>query len=94
MVKVNPAITSRTFYGFGSVNAVLLLPERVYSLSNCGIEIDRDVNAVRNILRLAQAMFSAGVSTGEFGSKVKEIDGVGLRCAVVKRTQNSIMVRK
>ena len=30
-----------------------------------GIEIDRDVNATRNILRLAQAMSSVGVSARE-----------------------------
>ena len=42
----------------------------------CGIEINRDVNAARNILRLAQAMSSARVSAGEFGSEVKHIYGI------------------
>ena len=58
---------------------MILLSERVYSCSECGIEVDRDVNAARNILRLAQAMSSAGVSAGEFGSEVKQIDGIELR---------------
>lgn len=75
---MNPADTSRTCFGCGSVKAVLLISERVCSCSNCGIEIERDVNAARNILRLAQAMSSAGVSAGEFGNEVFEIDGTGL----------------
>ena len=94
VVKVNPANTSKTCYGCGSVKSVLLLSERVYSCSNCGIEVDRDVNAARNILRVAQAMSSAGVSAGEFGNEVKQIDGVELWQGVVERIQNSIVTHK
>lgn len=78
MVKVNPANTSKTCSRCGIVKAVLLLLERVYTCSKCGIEVDRDVNAAHNILRLAQSMSSAEVSAGEFGSGVKEIDSVWL----------------
>lgn len=78
VVKVNPANTSKTCSRCGSVKAVLLLLERVYTCSKCGIEVDRDVNATRNILRLAQAISSAGVSAGEFRSGVKVIDSVWL----------------
>ena len=90
-LKVNPANTSRTCSGCGSVGVVLLLSERVYSYSSCGIEIDRDFNTARNIFRLAQAKSLARVSAGEFGNGVKEIDGVMLWCSHVKRTHNSIM---
>ena len=62
--------------------------------SSCGIEIDRDDNAARNFLRLAQATSSAGVSAEEFGSEVKQIDGVELWQGIVERTQNSIVYDK
>ena len=78
MVLVSLRDTNKTCYRCGNVKDLLLLRERVYSCSECGIEVDRDVNAARNILRLAQAMSSARVSAGEFGSDVKEIDGIGL----------------
>ena len=94
VVKVNPANTSKTCSGCGSVKSVLLLSERVYSCSDCGIEVDRDVNAACNILRLAQATSSARVSAWEFGNEVKQIDGVELWQGVVERTQNSIVTHK
>ena len=83
VVKVNPANTSRMCSRCSSVKAVLLLSERVYSCSNCDIEIDCDINAARNMLRLAQTMSSAGISAGEFGNEGKEIDGIGLWEGVV-----------
>ena len=73
---------------------MLLLSEYVYSCSKCGIEVERDVNAARNIIRLAQAMYSARVSAGEFGSEVKQIQGVELWQGVVEGTQNCIVVHK
>ena len=83
MVKVNPANTSKTGSRCGSVKAVLLLLERVYTCSKCGIEVERDVNAARNICRLAQAITSAGDSAGELRSGIKEIDSVWLQLGVV-----------
>ena len=94
VVKVNPVNTSKTCSGCGNVKSVLLLSERVYSCSECGIEVDRDVNAAHNILRLARATSSAGVSAGEFGNEVKQIDGVELWQGVVESTQNSIVTHK
>ena len=91
---MNPANTSKTCSGCGSVKAVLLLSERVYSCSECGIEVDGDVNAAHNICKLAQAMSSAGVSAGEFGIEVKQIYGVEPRQGIVERTQNSIVSHK
>ena len=67
------ANTSRMCSGCGSVKAVLLLSERVYSCPNCGVEINRYVNAARKILRLAQALSSDEVSVEEFGNGVKEL---------------------
>ena len=83
VVKVNPANTSKTCPRSGSVKAALLLLERVYTCSKCGIEVERDVNAARNIFRLAQAITSAGDSAGELRSGIKEIDSVWLQLGVV-----------
>ena len=93
-MNVNTVNTSRACSGFGSVKAVLLLSERVYSSSNCGIEINRDLNATRNILRLAPAMSLAEVSAGQFGNGVKEIDGAELWQGVVERTQNDTVAKR
>ena len=65
VVKVNSANTSRTCSSCVSVKAVLLLSVRVYLCSKSGIEVDRDVNAARNILKQMQAMSLAGVLAGE-----------------------------
>lgn len=83
--------TSRTCSFHGSVKAVLLLSVRAYiRVPVFGIEIDRDVNATRNNLRLAQAMFSVG----GFCWEVRQIDSVGLWQGVVQRTHNTIVSHK
>ena len=65
------------------------------SANRCkGIQIDCDVNADRNFLRLEQSMCSAGISAGESGNEVKEIDGVLLWLGAVERTQNSMVTHK
>jgi putative transposase len=45
--------SSKTCSGCGSVKATLTLKTRVYESGNCGLVLDRDVNAARNLLSLA-----------------------------------------
>jgi putative transposase len=45
--------SSRTCSGCGAVKAKLLLSERTYACTACGLVADRDVNAARNLLKLA-----------------------------------------
>jgi putative transposase len=45
--------SSKTCSGCGQVKAKLALSERTYRCGNCGLELDRDVNAARNLLDLA-----------------------------------------
>jgi len=45
--------SSKTCSGCGTVKAKLALSERTYSCAACGLVIDRDVNAARNLLHLA-----------------------------------------
>ncbi|PTR24212.1 putative transposase [Rhodococcus sp. OK519] len=45
--------TSKTCSGCGAVKATLRLSERVYHCEQCGLVLDRDLNAARNIRSLA-----------------------------------------
>jgi transposase len=41
------------YSGCGAVKAKLALSERTYTCDDCGLVLDRDVNAARNLLLLA-----------------------------------------
>jgi putative transposase len=58
--------SSKTCSGCGSVKAKLTLAERTYVCDNneCGLSIDRDLNAAINIARLARAEQSACFDNG------------------------------
>jgi putative transposase len=45
--------SSKTCSGCGTVKAKLALSERLYRCDHCGLVLDRDVNAARNLLSLA-----------------------------------------
>jgi putative transposase len=45
--------SSKTCSGCGAVKAKLALSERTYRCTACGLVLDRDVNAARNLLQLA-----------------------------------------
>jgi len=45
--------SSKACSGCGTVKAKLALSERTYTCATCGLVIDRDVNAARNLLKLA-----------------------------------------
>ena len=49
-IAVNPAHTSQDCSGCGNRNVDLTLAERVYRCVRCGLVIDRDLNASRNML--------------------------------------------
>jgi putative transposase len=63
-VAVNPAYTSQDCSGCGHRH-VLSLSDRLYTCPCCGLVLDRDLNAARNILRLAQALAQAPVGLGQ-----------------------------
>jgi putative transposase len=58
-VAVNPAYTSQDCSGCGH-RQPLSLSDRVYTCPCCGLVLDRDLNAARNILRLAKAQVGLG----------------------------------
>ena len=47
--------SSRTCSGCGAVKAKLRLSERIYSCESCGLWLDRDLNAARNLAQLAKS---------------------------------------
>jgi putative transposase len=53
-ITVNPAHTSQDCSGCGNRNMDLTLADRVYRCVCCGLVIDRDLNASRNILAVGR----------------------------------------
>jgi putative transposase len=51
--------SSKRCSGCGQVKETLLLSERVYHCDRCGLVIDRDLNAARNLVQLSQATASS-----------------------------------
>jgi putative transposase len=58
-IAVNPAYTSQDCSGCGH-RQKLSLSDRTYTCPCCGLVLDRDLNAARNILRLAQDLLGLG----------------------------------
>src|SRR5258708_5391484 len=57
-VAVNPAYTSQDCSGCGH-RQLLSLADRIYTCPCCGVVLDRDLNAARNILALGRQCLSA-----------------------------------
>jgi len=53
-ITVNPAHTSQDCSGCGNRKTDLTLADRVYRCVCCGLVIDRDLNASRNILAVGR----------------------------------------
>jgi putative transposase len=53
-IAVNPAHTSQNCSGCGNRKSELTLAGRVYRCGACGLVIDRDLNASRNILAVGR----------------------------------------
>ncbi|MET7965598.1 zinc ribbon domain-containing protein, partial [Micromonospora sp. NPDC005305] len=52
--------SSKTCSGCGTVKAKLTLAERIYTCTTCGLLLDRDLNAARNLAALAGEATPAG----------------------------------
>jgi putative transposase len=81
--------SSKTCSACGWVKAKLTLAERTFTCEACGLRIDRDLNAARNLAKLAQHVARSGwetrnargadISPGTFGQAVmKREAGTGL----------------
>ena len=81
--------SSKTCSACGWVKAKLTLAERTFACEECGLAVDRDLNAARNLAKLAQDVAQSGwetrnargadISPGTFGQAVmKREAGIGL----------------
>jgi putative transposase len=52
--------SSKTCSGCGAVKTKLALSERTYRCEHCGLALDRDVNAARNLAALAALVSATG----------------------------------
>ncbi|OHD21982.1 MAG: hypothetical protein A2Y38_07525 [Spirochaetes bacterium GWB1_59_5] len=59
VVVVNPRNTSKACSNCGCIKETLSLSDRVYRCTECGVEIDRDVNAAKNIHTLGSREIQA-----------------------------------
>ena len=99
VIQVSARNTSKTCSGCGSVKEELSLSERVFTCSECGIEINRDLNAAINISRRALARPSGGDLVDGFGSVVtdrgSDLDGaLSSVWGDAFRTEKDIMAAK
>ena len=62
VVLVDPRNTSKKCSKCGKVKEKLTLRDRIYNCETCGLAIDRDINAAKNIKRLGQALRSEKIS--------------------------------
>ena len=63
--------SSKTCSCCGSVKAKLDLSQRVYRCESCGYEADRDVNAARNLEKMAASFAVAACGEGRSGARRK-----------------------
>jgi putative transposase len=67
--------SSRTCSGCGVVKAKLCLSERVFTCEHCGLVLDRDLNAARNLAALAVAGGAGGASAASCVGTVNTPEG-------------------
>jgi len=58
-IAVDPAYTSQDCFGCGHRKSDLTLADRTYTCAQCGLVMDRDRNAARNILARGKAVVLA-----------------------------------
>jgi len=56
VIEVDPANTSRMCSSCGNIKKKLKLSDRIYCCEKCGLKLDRDHNAAKNIYRLGMSL--------------------------------------
>jgi putative transposase len=86
--------SSKTCSGCGHVKAKLPLSERTYRCEHCGLEMDRDLNAARNLAALVDGLDAVKVERGKrrlravagSGPETRNARGVNVRPGLAGRT--------
>ena len=73
LVRADPFYPStKRWSGCGNVRKEMPLSERVYRCGTCGREMDRDLNAARNLARVAASSAETENACGEMASRVRK----------------------
>ncbi|MFL1432719.1 MULTISPECIES: RNA-guided endonuclease InsQ/TnpB family protein, partial [unclassified Nocardiopsis] len=83
--------SSKTCSGCGAVKAKLPLSVRTFSCGECGLVLDRDVNAARNLAALA-ARVSSSTGTGVAGDRDTQVSkprGADRKTRTTRRGRNA-----
>ncbi len=62
--------SSKMCSGCGTVKAKLSLAERIFRCKGCGLVIDRDVNAAKNLVKLGVPTLGASTKPAFWGEKL------------------------
>ena len=81
--------SSKTCSRCGAVKAKLALSERTYVCTQCGLVLERDVNAARNLAKLGEAMVA-----GSGPEAINGRGGQGVSALPVKRQPGTAQAGK
>jgi putative transposase len=84
--------SSKTCSGCGWVNAKLALAERTFICEVCGLQLDRDLNAARNLARIAEHVAQSGWETQNARGAVRKPQAAGQ--AATKREPSSPLLQR
>jgi transposase len=84
--------SSKTCSGCGWVNAELALAERTFICEVCGLQLDRDLNAARNLARIAEHVAQSGWETQNARGADRKPQATGQ--AATKREPSSPLLQR
>jgi putative transposase len=84
--------SSKTCSACGWVKAKLILAERIFACEACGLRLDRDLNAARNLAKLAQHVAQSGWETQNARGADRKPQSAGQ--VVTKREPSSLQLQQ
>ncbi|MFL1437417.1 RNA-guided endonuclease InsQ/TnpB family protein, partial [Nocardiopsis protaetiae] len=81
--------SSKTCSGCGAVKAKLPLSVRTFTCDECGLVLDRDVNAARNLAALAAACTTGTGVAGDRGAQAPKPRGADHRTRTTRRSRTA-----
>ena len=88
VLLVDPRNTSKTCSRCGWIDENLTLEDRVFKCENCGLEMDRDVNAAKNIYKLGLEQLE---KLGTLGLRGTDTNACGDEASTLERFNASIV---
>lgn len=92
LVQADPFYpNTRRCSSWGKVNAEMPLSERTYRCDGCGLTLDRDLNAARNLASVASSSAETVIACGEMASRVRKDRAPPQR---IRNPASSVLVAK